>query len=169
MTQIAEKIADTFDQARDYTLRLAEELANERALNDNLEQRIATIEAERDRERRDRLKLLEEFKEMENRARMLERDNAVMHSRAEQIASIIKADGERIASNSHLTPEQIFKPRPAAEFQPDFNKLQEAISELRPEDHTGGYIKQIDRVSHTAERSGLAEAAASSTESDPRP
>lgn len=166
MTQIADKIADTFDQARDYTLRLAEELANERALNDNMEQRIATIEAERDRERRDRLKLLEDYKELEERARRLERDNAVMHSRAEQIASIIKADGERLVSNSHLTPDQIFKPRPAAEFKPDFEKLQQQISELKPGE---GYVERISReVSHTAERSGLAEAAAQSSEAESR-
>lgn len=161
----AQKIADTFDQAKDYTLRLAEEVENERALNDALESRIRTVEEERDRERRDRLKLLEDYKQLEERARMLERDNAVMHSRTELIDQILKSDGEKLAANSHLTPDQIFSPRPVSGFKPDFEKLQQQISELKPEDNKGGYVRQFDKqVSHTAERSGLADAAAESSE-----
>ncbi len=154
----ADKIAETFDQAKDYTLRLAEEVANERALNGTLEARIRVLEEERDRERRDRLKLIEEFDALESRARQLERDNAVLHSQGEQIVAIWKSGGERIAVSSHLTPEQILHPKPAVDddLTKEFAAIGKKLSEQR-----GSYVEQI---SHTAERSGLAEAAAESSE-----
>lgn len=162
MSNIA-ALEEFFDKAKDFTVRAAQERDEERARNADLEALLRATEEERDRERRDRLALTKEYSDLEERARRLERDNAVLHSRGDQIVAIWKSDGERIIGNSDLRPEQILHPRTAADDQleQDFAEIGQRLARNR-----GGYVEQLDKsVSHTAERSGLAEAASNSTES----
>lgn len=164
----ADTVAQIFDQAKNYTLNLADELSDALARNESLEGLLKRAEEERDREQRDRLHLLKQYEELELRARKLERDNAVMHSRGDLIVDIWKGDGERIAESSDLRPEQILQPRsmPDDQLEREFAEIGKKLQAQRdrfPEDR--GYIAEHDRsVSQTAERSGLAEAAANSSE-----
>lgn len=122
-----------FDKAKALCVQVAEQRDEAWARNTDLEALLKSVEDERDREHRDRLKLVDEFKELEDRARRLERDNAVLHSRGEQIISILESDGERIADSSHITPEQILKPRTAADdqLQKDFEEIGRRLQEAR--------------------------------------
>jgi hypothetical protein len=122
-----------FDKAKAFCVKVAQERDEERAKNTDLEALLKVTEEERDRERRDRLKVVEDYSQLEDRARRLERDNAVMHSRSEDILRIIKADGERIADSSDLKPDQILHPRPVADDQleKDFEKIGKQLSESR--------------------------------------
>lgn len=163
----AEDIANIFDKAKMITIETADLLTAERARNADLEALLRATEEERDRERRDRLVLTKEYSALEERARKLERDNAVLHSQGEQIVAIWKSGGERIAESSDLRPEQIQHPRIAAddELENEFRKIGEELQKKR------GYVEKLteqDGISHTADRSGLAEAATQSSEAEPR-
>lgn len=134
----ADTVAEIFDHAKHYTINLANELTIALDRNADLEQLLAIAEEERDRWRRDYHKVVQDFNASEERARKLERDNAVMHSRGDLIVDIWKGDGERIAESSDLRPEQITKPRPMGDDQ-----LEQDFADI-------GRRLQAQRVSHPA-------------------
>lgn len=126
-----EALGQFFDKAKAFCIQVAQERDDERARNADLEQLLKSVEDERDRERRDRLKLVQEYSDLEDRARRLERDNAVMHSRNETIIDLIKGDGERIADSSHIIPQHLMSPRPAADddLTKDFEEIGRQLRE----------------------------------------
>lgn len=123
-----------FDKAKAFCVKVAQERDEALARNTDLESLLKSTEEERDRERRDRLKLLEEYQVLEDRARKLERDNAVLHSRGDQIVAIWKSDGDRIAESSDLRPEQLISPRPAKddELEREFREIGERLRSQHP-------------------------------------
>jgi small-conductance mechanosensitive channel len=164
----ADTVARIFDQARDVTLSMADELRAARQTNAQLNDLVSSHEVTIESLRRSQELAGRQIDDLTEKNRKLERLNAVFHSRADLIVEIIKQDGGELLANSDLRPEQLLNPRKAGD---DDNtdrllELQDALERLRPD---RGYVSQMTgEISHTAERSGLADAAANSSEAEPR-
>lgn len=103
------------------------------------------------------------YEDLENRNRQLERSNAVLHSRYDDIRVLMNMNEEEMAvSSKGLTPDMIFAPRRAEDDAVSVGErnLTSKAAEKAIERLMGGN----DYVSETARRSGLADAASEHAE-----
>lgn len=125
-----ETIERVFDNAKNATLRNAEEIIRLEAVIETQNQIIGSHENTIESYKRLAKSDAKRIQELEEANRSLERANAVQHSRNDLIISIIKNDGELVAGTSDLAPEQIQRPRPMRDDKRDPEHMAELYKKL---------------------------------------